>query len=181
MQISKKSNWPQVPSDEPDPPQGPILHGLGTTDLVDTDSPVSDADLRWALGAILQIEARGPSMAADLRAALADGTKAQWWRERHMTAADIEQVYDLADKLVFAFGVGPARAQEIAKEKVVGTRRTAIIATIREYLAMVDDEAAQQRQRRERLSSAPASPIVITTPASVPEAVRLAQSRRAAH
>jgi hypothetical protein len=152
--------------------QGPTLHGLGMIDLIDTDSPVSDADMRWALLAIATIDAAGPSMAADLRAALADGIKAQWWAERRMTAEQIERVDELAATLVYAFDVQQARAQKIAKEKVVGTRRTAVIATIRQYLALVEAEAEQRREREQP------APITITSPSDVPAAVALAQGRR---
>lgn len=128
-------------------PGGATRRGLGTIDLIDADSPVSDVDLRWALGAIAKIDGAGPSMAADFRAGLTDAVRAQWWAERQMLAEQIEQVNELAADLVLAFDVPLARAQKIAKERVVGTRRTAAIAAIRHYLALVESEADRRAQR----------------------------------
>lgn len=155
-------------------PGGATRRGLGTIDLVDADSPASDVDLRWALGAIATIDAAGPSMAADFRAGLADAVRAQWWRERQMSTDQIEQVNEFAASLVLAFDAPLARAQKIAKEKVVGTRRTAAIAAIRHYLALTESEA----ERRAERAKEQAAPIKITTPDEVPAAVALAQKRR---
>jgi hypothetical protein len=157
------------------------MSGLNMAELIDADSAVSDGELRWAARTIIEIEGAGPSMAADLQAALAAAAKAAWWRERNLTTEDIERINDLAEKLVAAFGIDMVVAQVAAKEVLFGTRKLAVQKTIKQYHDMARAEAEQKEKRqrqKERLESRESTPIVIEAALDVPAAVALAQRRR---
>lgn len=145
-----------------------------TTSYTDCQG-VSDADLRWALRALERIASEGgPALLRDC----VDAAVAAAHQHRDLTLGQNLALPELSRRLMRMFGVQRDRADRLAREHLIGSRRAAVIEVIRRYLDLVDEEAERRREREARMASADEPPLLTNRERAI-AAERRRRDRRA--